>query len=90
MAQKETITTNEYTYTAVFEPAVEGGYTVTVPALPGVVTEAETLEEAREMVADAIQCYLESLQKDNLPLPQSDTGTAAPVAEKVKVQLKIA
>ena len=90
MVQKEAITTNEFTYTAVFEPAVEGGYTVTVPSLPGVVAEGDTLEEARQMVADAIHCYLESLQKDGLPLPESETGATPLVAEKVKIQLKIA
>ena len=33
-------------YTVFFEPAPEGGYTVTVPAFPGCVTEGDTLEEA--------------------------------------------
>jgi len=45
----------------VFEPAPEGGFTVTVPALPGLVTEGDTIEEAREMVKDAIRGYLENL-----------------------------
>ena len=36
-----------HTYTVVFEAMVEGGYTVTVPMLPGVITEGETLTEAR-------------------------------------------
>ena len=50
-------------YTAVFEPAPEGGYVVTVPALPGLVTEGDTMEQAREMVKDAIRRYIESLAK---------------------------
>ncbi len=33
----------ECSYTPVFEPAEEGGYTVTVPALPGLVTEGGTV-----------------------------------------------
>jgi len=37
----------EYDYTVPFEPAVEGGYVVTCPALPGLVTEGDTLEEAQ-------------------------------------------
>ena len=49
----------EYTYTVLFEPAEEGGYVVTVPALPGCVTQGDTLEEAREMATDAILGYLE-------------------------------
>jgi predicted RNase H-like HicB family nuclease len=47
----------EYQYTAVFEPAPEGGFVVTVPALPGLVTEGDTMEEARAMVRDAIRGY---------------------------------
>ncbi len=54
----------EYSYTVLFEPAEEGGFVVTCPALPGVVTEGDTLEEARAMVEDAIRGYLESLRKD--------------------------
>ena len=88
MDPNQATTTSELTYTAVFEPAEEGGYVVTVPTLPGVVTEGDTLEEARRMVADAIQCYLESLRKDGLPLPQSDLDERLPLAEKVTIQLK--
>ncbi len=39
-------TTVEYNFTVFFEPAVEGGYVVTCPALPGLVTEGDTLAEA--------------------------------------------
>ena len=51
-------------YTVLFEPAEEGGFTVTCPALPGLVTEGDTLENARGMAEDAIRGYLESLRKD--------------------------
>jgi antitoxin HicB len=60
---------SEYRYTVFFEPAEEGGYIVTCPALPGMVTEGETLEEARAMAKDAIRAYLESLRKDGLAIP---------------------
>ena len=60
----------EYRYTLLFEPAEEGGYVVTCPVLPGLVTEGDTLEEARAMAVDAIRGYIESLAKDGLPLPQ--------------------
>lgn len=52
------------------EPAEEGGYVVTVPALPGCVTQGETREEALEMARDAITAYLVSLAKHGEPLPQ--------------------
>lgn len=35
------------------ELAAEGGFTVTAPFIPGLVTEAETLEEAFAMARDA-------------------------------------
>ena len=75
-----------YSYTVLLEPAEEGGYTVTVPALPGCITEGDTLEEAREMAKEAILGYLESLRKDGLPIPEDKE----PVMEKVSVALDVA
>lgn len=57
-------------YTVVFEPAEEGGYVAYVPALPGCVTEGDTLEEAMEMVRDAISGYIASLKKHGEPIPE--------------------
>src|SRR5205085_12350032 len=58
-----------YTFTMLFEPAEEGGYVVTCPALPGLVTEGDTLEQARRMAQDAIHAYVERLREDHLPIP---------------------
>ena len=58
-----------YEYTAFFEANENGGYTVTVPALPGLVTEGKKLENAREMAKDAIRCYIEGLKKAKEPVP---------------------
>jgi len=89
MARKEPISVQEYTYTAVFEPTPEGGYTAWVPALRGVVTEGETLEEAREMVIDAIEGHLELLRDHGIPIPVDDQPKSVdPIQEPVKVQLK--
>ena len=49
-------------YRMVFREEDEGGFAVTVPDLPGCVTFGETLEEAMEMIKEAIELYLESLQ----------------------------
>ena len=89
MGRSEPITAAEYTYTVLLQPEPEGGLTVTCPSLPGLVTYGEDLEEARSMAAEAIACYLESLKKDGLPLPESDTA-AAPRAEAVSVKLAMA
>jgi len=57
-------------YTAIFEPAEEGGFTVTIPSLPGCVTEGDTFEEAVKMAKDAIKCYLASLTKHKESIPE--------------------
>jgi Uncharacterized conserved protein len=53
------------------QPAEEGGYIVSCPQLPGCVTQGETEEEALEMIKDAIQGYIASLQKHGEPIPAS-------------------
>lgn len=61
----------EYSYTIILEPDPdEGGYTVTVPALPGIVTQGETIEESIAMAKEAIQCHIEGLIADGEPVPE--------------------
>jgi antitoxin HicB len=74
-------------YTVLFEPAEEGGYVVTCPALPGLVTEGDTLAQARVMAADAIRTYLGSLRKDDQPIPADKKLSADPVKEEITVTL---
>jgi antitoxin HicB len=58
-------------YTIILHPdPEEGGYTVTVPALPGCITQGETLEEAIAMAKDAIRLHIESLIADGEPVPE--------------------
>jgi antitoxin HicB len=45
------------------------GYQVTVPLLPGLVTYGRTLEEAKEMARDAIECHIEGLRKSGESIP---------------------
>ena len=42
---------------------------MTVPALPGLVTEGKDLEHARTMAKDAVRCYIEGLRKAKEPIP---------------------
>ncbi|ALA60926.1 type II toxin-antitoxin system HicB family antitoxin [Nitrospira moscoviensis] len=81
---------NEYRYTVLFEPAEEGGYVVTCPTLPGLVTEGQSLEEARAMAQDAIRAYLESLRKDGLPIPPDKPIRLDPIKEELTVGLDAA
>lgn len=50
-----------YQYTGIFEPAEEGGYTVTIPSLPGCISEGDTFEEALENIKEAASLYLETV-----------------------------
>jgi predicted RNase H-like HicB family nuclease len=74
-----------YTFTMLFEPAEEGGYVVTCPALPGLVTEGDTLEEARQMAGDALRGYIESLLEDGLSIPADKT----PITEPIEIALAL-
>ncbi len=51
-----------------FEPSDEGGYTAFVPALPGCISEGDTLEEARRNIREAIELYLEPVEEPTAPL----------------------
>jgi len=64
-----------HSYTAFFDRNSNGSYTVTVPSLPGLVTEGKNIEDARAMAEDAIKCYVEGLAKDNEVIPE-ETETA--------------
>ena len=52
-------------FSVVLEPAEEGGFNVSVPALEGCFTQGETEEEALEHAKEAILCYLEGIEKLN-------------------------
>lgn len=60
-------------YDAVFEEQPDGGYTVTVPSLPGCISEGDTFEEAKENIADAIKLFLEDLAADGEEIPEGDS-----------------
>lgn len=52
-------------FNVILEPAKEGGFNATVPALDGCFTQGETEEEALKNAKEAICCYLEGLEKVN-------------------------
>lgn len=51
-------------FKVVMEPSDEGGYTIYAPALPGCVSEGETVEEALANIREAIDLYLEPVEDD--------------------------
>ncbi len=55
----------QLTYRILLNREPEGGYTVTVPTLPGCVTYGENVDEAISMAKEAISLYIESLIAKN-------------------------
>jgi antitoxin HicB len=53
----------------IFEPQPEGGYTVTCPILPELITEGDTIAEALDHVRDALTAIIEAYQDLKRPLP---------------------
>jgi antitoxin HicB len=66
----------EKEYELILVPQAEGGFMVTVPELPDVVTEGDTVENAITMAKDAIEGYLETLH---------DHGWKATPAQRARV-----
>jgi len=56
-------------YRVLLRKEADGGFTVTVPSLPGCVTFGETLEESLTMAREAIELYVESLQAHGEEVP---------------------
>lgn len=58
-------------YTIILDPdEEEGGYTATVPALPGLVTQGETIEECIARVRELIPAFLEDIGALGEPIPE--------------------
>jgi antitoxin HicB len=58
-----------YRVPLVLTPQEEGGFTVTSPSLPGLVTEGDSLEEALAHVEDALRATLELYADTGRPVP---------------------
>src|SRR5947209_11068661 len=78
----------ERTYTFVFDPDPEGGFVVTCPALPGLVTHGQTLDEAREMAQDALDGFIQVLLEDGEDVPESDPPDIAPRYDRLTQSLR--
>ena len=55
----------------IFEPQPEGGFTVTSPLLPELITEGDSVEDALEDVRDALAAVIEIDQETGRTLPTS-------------------
>ena len=66
-------------FRVILEPNDTGGYTVTVPLLPGCISEGDTKAEALTNIKEAIELYIESLQADGEPIPTEEAVEEAVV-----------
>jgi len=66
----------EVRYAVVLEPELEGGFSVSVPALPEAHTQGETLEEALANAREVVLAVVTDRQKHGDPIPPSDAETA--------------
>ena len=69
-------------YTVILQRESDGGYVVTVLALPGCVSQGDTREEALKNIAEAMELYIEDRKAVGEPLPLGD--------EREYVELKTA
>jgi len=60
-----------YKVPLVLTPQPEGGFTVTSPLLPELVTDGNTIEEALENVHDALEATIETYQDLGRQLPKN-------------------
>lgn len=60
---------DQLTYTVFVEENEDDGFTVTVPSLPGCVSEGDTWDDAIANISEAIEGYLEVLEEIHKPIP---------------------
>ncbi|MEK9180146.1 MAG: type II toxin-antitoxin system HicB family antitoxin [Patescibacteria group bacterium] len=71
-----------YNYTAIFDPAEEGGFNVSFPAFPGCATFGRTFEEAKEKAKEVLELWIEELvaHRERIPIRKS-----RPIVDEVEV-----
>jgi predicted RNase H-like HicB family nuclease len=61
-----------YSYTVLIEREGDG-FGASVPDLPGVFSRGDSLKEAEQNIAEAIELWLEEAREANIPIPQPKT-----------------
>ena len=67
--RRSEIVADHYSFSVVLEPQEGGGFTVLVPALPEVITEGDTEQEALANAEEAIRAILAYRRDHGLPIP---------------------
>ncbi|MEA3272787.1 MAG: type II toxin-antitoxin system HicB family antitoxin [Patescibacteria group bacterium] len=77
---KKVLKKKVYQYTAIFElDEKSGGYAVTIPSLPGCISEGDTFEKALENIEEAAGLYLEVARKKKEDIIKEERVIIAPV-----------
>lgn len=86
------ITDRFYKLPLVLDPQPEGGWTITCPILPGLVTEADTVDEISVNVADAIEALIEGYKElgESIPGVLQPIGNSGPFIADTLIQLHAA
>jgi predicted RNase H-like HicB family nuclease len=87
MRRKKSTKSPVVAYLCHFEPEPEGGFTVTCPKLPAVVTYGETLEEAQANAREAIELCLEVMLEDGEAIPPPDRDLTSAIEQLVPIVL---
>jgi len=67
-------------FNAVFMEEKDGGYSVSVPYLPGCLSQGDTFEDAVKNIKEAIELYLEEEDYEDVVSHQTKKEFMAPVA----------
>ena len=70
-------------YTVILEREADGGFVVSVPALPGCVSQGDSRQEALRNIREAIELYVEDCREAGDPIPE-EAGR-----EYVEVETKV-
>lgn len=60
-------------YTVVLEREADGGFVVSVPVLPGCVSQGDTRDKALANIREAIDLYIEDCRLAGDPEPEKDS-----------------
>ena len=67
-------------FTAVFEEDKDqGGYTVSIPSLPGCISEGDTFEEAQQNIQEAAELYIEVMKQKKISIQKEKSIIVAPI-----------
>jgi predicted RNase H-like HicB family nuclease len=72
-------------YTVIMHPAEEGGFWAEVPALPGCLSQGETIEEALENIKEAIESHVIALRDEGEEIPRDEILIFSKVEAQVVV-----